>query len=58
MPIAFGIAGLAREIGVLNSVDVVEPTWAPAAATCDATFPIRWKRRRIAPVISVVSSRG
>ncbi|WP_346208793.1 phenylalanine--tRNA ligase subunit beta [Aeromonas salmonicida] len=36
-----GIAGLAREIGVLNSVDVVEPTWAPAAATCDVTFPIR-----------------
>ncbi|MGL4714825.1 MAG: phenylalanine--tRNA ligase subunit beta, partial [Aeromonas sp.] len=36
-----GIAGLAREIGVLNSVDVVEPTWAPAVATIDATFPIR-----------------
>ncbi|MFM4702490.1 phenylalanine--tRNA ligase subunit beta [Aeromonas bivalvium] len=36
-----GIAGLAREIGVLNSVDVVEPTWTPAAATIDASFPIR-----------------
>lgn len=36
-----GIAGLAREIGVLNSVDVVEPTWTPAPATCDASFPIR-----------------
>ena len=51
-----GIAGLAREIGVLNSVDVVEPTWAPAAATCDATFPIRVEAPADCPVISVVSS--
>ncbi|MGL5289519.1 MAG: phenylalanine--tRNA ligase subunit beta, partial [Aeromonas sp.] len=36
-----GIAGLAREIGVLNSVDVVEPSWIPAVATIDATFPIQ-----------------
>lgn len=36
-----GIAGLAREIGVLNRTDVVEPTWVPVAATIDARFPIR-----------------
>ena len=53
-----GIAGLAREIGVLNSVDVVEPTWAPTVATIDATFPIRVEASADCPVISAVSSRG
>ncbi len=34
------IAGLAREIGVLNRCDVRSPEWAPVSATTDATFPI------------------
>ncbi|GAB3239101.1 phenylalanine--tRNA ligase subunit beta [Pseudaeromonas pectinilytica] len=34
------IAGLAREIGVLNRCDVRSPEWAPASATIDASFPI------------------
>ena len=45
-----GIAGLAREIGVLNSVDVVEPTWAPVAATMMPPSRSGLKRRRIAPL--------
>ncbi|MGL5949747.1 MAG: phenylalanine--tRNA ligase subunit beta [Aeromonas sp.] len=36
-----GIAGLAREIGVLNNADVVEPSIAPVVATISDTFPIR-----------------
>src|SRR5574344_1187492 len=35
------IAGLAREIGVLNRCDVTAPTWAPVTATTDAVFPIQ-----------------
>lgn len=35
------IAGLAREVGVLNRCDVNMPSWTPAAASIDATFPIR-----------------
>jgi len=34
------IAGLAREIGVLNRCDVRSPEWAPVSATIDASFPI------------------
>lgn len=34
------IAGLAREIGVLNRCDVRAPEWAPVSATTDASFPI------------------
>ena len=35
------IAGLAREIGVLNRSDVQAPQWTPVAATSDAVFPIK-----------------
>ncbi len=31
----FGIAGLAREVGVLNSVSVTEPTWENVAVSID-----------------------
>ncbi|MGL4207482.1 MAG: phenylalanine--tRNA ligase subunit beta [Aeromonadaceae bacterium] len=34
------IAGLAREIGVLNRCEVAAPQWSLAPVTCDATFPI------------------
>jgi phenylalanyl-tRNA synthetase beta chain len=34
------IAGLAREIGVLNRCEVQAPQWAPVTASCDAVFPI------------------
>ena len=34
------IAGLAREIGVLNRCDVRAPEWVPVSATTDASFPI------------------
>ena len=34
------IAGLAREIGVLNRCDVRAPEWAPVSVTTDASFPI------------------
>ncbi len=34
------IAGLAREIGVLNRCDVRVPEWAPVSATTDVSFPI------------------
>ena len=34
------IAGLAREIGVLNRCDVRVPEWVPVSVTTDATFPI------------------
>ena len=35
------IAGLAREIGVLNRCEVAAPKWNVAPVTSDATFPIR-----------------
>jgi phenylalanyl-tRNA synthetase beta chain len=34
------IAGLAREIGVLNRCEVRAPQWTPVTASCDAVFPI------------------
>ena len=34
------IAGLAREIGVLNRCDVAAPAWSAVAVTSDASFPI------------------
>jgi phenylalanyl-tRNA synthetase beta chain len=34
------IAGLAREIGVLNRCEVQAPQWAPVTASCDVVFPI------------------
>jgi phenylalanyl-tRNA synthetase beta chain len=34
------IAGLAREIGVLNRCEVHAPQWTPVTASCDAVFPI------------------
>ncbi len=34
------IAGLAREIGVLNRCTVQAPQWTPVTASCDAIFPI------------------
>ena len=34
------IAGLAREIGVLNRCDVRAPEWSPVSSTLDVVFPI------------------
>jgi phenylalanyl-tRNA synthetase beta chain len=34
------LRGVAREVGVLNDVSVVEPDCSPVAATIDATFPV------------------
>ncbi|MBT6278339.1 MAG: phenylalanine--tRNA ligase subunit beta, partial [Chromatiales bacterium] len=35
-----GVAGVAREVGVLNRVPVTPPEIAPVAAVIDATFPV------------------
>ncbi|GGI89092.1 phenylalanine--tRNA ligase subunit beta [Shewanella gelidii] len=35
-----GMAGLAREVGVLNRIEVVEPTWDTVAVTTDAKVAI------------------
>ncbi|GAA4503126.1 phenylalanine--tRNA ligase subunit beta [Pseudaeromonas paramecii] len=44
-----GIAGLAREIAVLNRCAVTVPQWAPVAASCDASFPIRVEAAEACP---------
>ncbi|MCL2918790.1 phenylalanine--tRNA ligase subunit beta [Shewanella litorisediminis] len=36
-----GMAGLAREVGVLNRAEVTEPSWAPAVASIDDTIDIQ-----------------
>ena len=44
-----GIAGLAREIGVLNRCEVREPEWQPVAATTAVHFPIRVEAAEACP---------
>ena len=49
-----GIAGLAREIGVLNRCEVREPEWQPVAATTAVHFPIRVEAAEACPSYNFV----
>jgi len=45
------IAGLAREVGVLNRCDVVAPEIEAVEPQCQESFPIRVMPRKLVPVI-------
>ncbi len=43
------LRGLAREVGVLNQIDVQQPTWQDAAVTIDDTFEVQVKATEQCP---------
>ncbi len=44
-----GMKGLAREVGVLNQMDVTEPTWGAAPVSIDETFDVKLEAPEACP---------
>ena len=44
-----GMAGIAREVGVLNRMTVTEPSWAPVAASTDAAMQVNVVAKQACP---------